>query len=366
MSAAVRVPQKEELVLDWIVVTLQRKFSSNKELTEVDKLWNLMLTIMESPDFEEHFLASHPNPLEVMASVVDHLCTCDCQEDRNAPEQWLRSLIRQFRHVRSAMLKKSGDELNHFIAKCLSNKVIVVDVLWLCNLSIQQQNTSSISFVEVLLPHLLVVKDDQIDRLIGAGLFSKEKSVSWTAFLKSLFITDDKTDSKPKSFEFLDSVLAKMKVLSPKDALNATTNLLSAGLKSKSLNDMSKGLFFCMSCDILQLYPQSSEDTVRISMLASTLLPKVSATLEDRLECLTSMIQSLVASKLDLNTILSSSDGSPSLQRFLQHLIKNQLLQDDLANLDKVCLMSVQLANYSPMVIEPLIGTLAVAIMTSG
>ena len=314
--------QKEEWVISWIVSVLMKKFSQNEAVTEDEELWKLLHNLSQSAKFEVNFLvATRDNFWDLFNSIVDHSCQYIHKE---LPEKWMRKMIREGRHVKSELLRKS-DSLNHWIAKCLQNEFIVDDALWLCTTAIMQHNSDSgFGFPETLLPTLLTVKTDStadVCKLVSRSLFGKEKSNEWNVFLQSV-IEQKEEDTKPKCSETCENLFMKLSSMSFDDQLRALEVLFKSAMMSKGLSEHSKSLLFCMCCDILQVYP-SCEDFVKITSLASTLLPKFQMSIQSRICTVHCLIEYIIFSKFDLNSLLQPGQENSTMTRFFQYLLKH-------------------------------------------
>ena len=149
--------------------------------------------------------------------------------------------------------------------------------------------------------------------------------------------------------------------MSPTDQVHAVDMLYAAAIHSTAMSNHGKTQLFCVCCDIIQLSPVS-EDSLKITPLASTVfLPKVKADLKTRLICLKSLISTSIEHKLDVNTILVRE--TPWL-KYLQHLVKS-LSNGQEALEEEAIDIILMLAQYSPSVIEPAIGSIALGIMKS-
>ena len=349
-TQTVQIPQKEEFVLSWLVTLLLKKFSPHSpSMDEGDELWELLLVLSESPDkFDQTFVNACQDRLwDLLHCIVDYSCTKpNCHE---APKQWLVASLKNNKYLK-AVLSKHQKELNLFTSKCVERDFVVEDIMTF-HLSIFQYpgEAGSNDLHQELLPALLTakVKTPKILKLINMCVF-KTHSKKWESFLKTSL--DNQDDCKPKSDDMLGSVMNKIATMSsPTDQTKAVDTLYAAAIHSP-LSNQSKAQLFCVCCDILQLSPMDSENSLRVAPLASTVfLPKVKADLDIRLTCLVSLISTSVEHKLDVNTILIRD--TPWL-KYLQLLVKSLT-----GNGSKEAISAIlMLAEYSPTVIEPAIG----------
>ena len=378
-SKTVNIGQKDSLVVDWALSILMKKFSQNAELSEDAELWKLLLAITDSARFEVNFLAvmTPPDKLwDLLNNTVDHSSQ---YQKSQLSAKWLQMLLRKNRHVRAEMFKQP-DSLNHFIGKCLQNDFIVNDAIWLYNLAVQQTvNLLELSnFQDVLLPKLMTVKTgtnlsvselNTVNKLISRGLFSSknDSARTWDAFLTSVIEQGGgdaaaNCEQKPKSTEMVENLFNKLSSMSYDDQIQALKMLFKSGLVSSGITNQSKAQLFCLACNVLQLYPLS-DDALKMIPLASTLLPKFKMDLEQRMKCLDCLIDSMIEAKFDLTTLCVSSVETSTLLKFVQHLLKYLLdnYKGELGHI--VCEMVVNLAKYSPLVTEPLIGTFSLSVL---
>ena len=247
LTDSIKLPQKGELIVQWMISVLMKKFSQLEEDAELLPVWNLLLKITSEKyaTFEDHFLAATRETFwDLFNSIVDYFCQTS-SSSQDLAESWLKMLIRGKRQqIRSQFLRNKGDALNHWIAKCLLNDVLVEDALWLCSL---RANTDL-----SLLPMLLTVKSDMCCKLVSRSLFAKERSNEWKTFLKSIV---ELTDAKPKSTPMLEKLFLKLDSVCHDDQLRALGVLFKSALMSSATSDQSKSLLFCLCCDVLQVYP---------------------------------------------------------------------------------------------------------------
>ena len=368
-SKTVNVGQKDALVVDWVVSILMKKFSQSTELSEDAPLWKFLLEMTDSTRFELNFLSAAPQEKlwDLLNSTVDHSSQ---YKNSELPAKWLQMLFRNNRYVRAEMFKRP-ESLNHFISKCLQNAFVVNDAIWLYNGAVHQTgNIVGSNFHEVLLPKLLTVKKTStspesttIQKLVGRSIFAKDKASLLDSFLTSVIDNkDDSEEQKPRSTELVENLFNKVSSMSYDDQILALKMLFKSGLFSNGISNQSKAQLFCLFCNVLQLYPLS-DDALKMIPLASTLLPKFKMDLELRIECVHYLIKSLIDAKFDLSTLCLSTVETSGLLKFIQHLLK-YLLDNHKAEWGHlICDMAVNLAKYSPMVIEPLIGTLSLSVI---
>ena len=358
----VRLPQKEELILEWLISTLLKKFSPvSSAVNDGNELWTLLSDLSKSAKFGTAFAIAckeKQRHWDLLHCIVDYSCSVNTCE---APKEWLLDNLKTNKHLKSFMYN-NYEELNTFTAKCVNHDFILEEILTFYSGAIQFRPSLGTNFHDVLLPALLTAnapKSIKVVKLVNMSIF-RNNANHWELFLRSSMEVED--DSKPKSDEILERLMNKIGSMSPVDQVKAVKTLFATAMQS-SISDQSKALLFCVCCDILQLSP-TTDESLKVSSLASTLiLPKIKLELNARLECLKELVDTAIEFKLDVGTTLLKD---VTWMKYLQHLTKSLFGQTQaLREQEKAVSIAMALVHYSPSVIEPLIGTLVVAVMSA-
>ena len=358
-NQSVKLAQKEEIILDWIVKLMLKKFSTCSEWAEENELGNLLLKIGESPKFDGNFvIATQGRLYDLLNHIVDHSFQ---SKDESLSASWLSMVLHNHRLVRSELFKQP-ESLNHFVAKCLQNNFASKDVVWAYSVAVSQNNGNVLgsNFNDILLPKLLARNSEEACKIVGKGLFSKDKAGSWNTYLKSL-IEEKDSDSKPKNFDIIEGIFRQLSSMSYSDQLQSTCTLFQSCAESNAISDQTKCLLFFLLSNILTLYP-SSEDIPQLTPLATTLLPSFRMEPKEKIACLGTLTELIIKHKLDLTTLLVPTLESSSMLRMLQYLLKN-LLDKYEDQRDCISLIAVKLAEFSPFITEPLVGNLALSVI---
>ena len=355
---AVHIPQKEEYILHWLVSLLLKKFSpSSQSFDEGCELWELLLRLSESPKFDAAFVAACKDRIwDLLHCIVDYSSTLN---SIGAPKKWMIVSLKGSKHLK-AVMSQNQDELNLFTSKCVKHDFAIDDILAFHLSTCQHKSKLGNNFHDELLPALLTAKEKhpKVLKLINLCVF-KNHYKQWELFLKTSLENQD--DCKPKSDDFLGSLMNKISSMSLTDQIQAVDMLYAAALYSTAMGNHGMAQLFCVCCDIIQLSP-ASEDSLKIAPLASTVfLPKVKADLKTRLICLKSLISTSIEHKLDVNTAIVRE--TPWL-KYLQHLVKSLSSGQEALEEEAIDII-LMLAHYSPSVIEPAVGSIAMGIMTS-
>ena len=354
----VRLPQKEEVILNWLISTLLKKFSPvSSAIHEGDELWILLSDLSKSANFGlTYAVACKGRHWDMLHCIVDYSCSLNTC---SAPKEWLLENLKSNKHLKSFMYSNQ-EELNAFTAKCVNHDFVLDEILTFYSSAIHFKPSFGANFHDVLLPSLLTsnAADKKIVKLIDTSVFRKNAH-NWELFLRTSMEVED--DSKPKSNEMLERLLNKIASMSPKEQVKAIKMLFVAAMQS-SISDQCKALLFCVCCDMIQLSP-SAEDSLKVSSLASTLiLPKINLEMKTKLLCLSELVQTTIECKLDVTTTLVKD---VSWMKYLQHLTKTLLDNTQDSKQEEAIMIAMALADYSPSVIEPLVGTLVVAVMSN-
>ena len=345
--------------MEWVVSILLKKFSQNRELLEDDELWTLLQSFASSPKFEASFISvTKDNLWDFLNNSVDHLNQC---KNQNLPAEWIASLFRNHRQIRSTLFK-NPDTLNHFAGRCLQNDFIVEDVIWLYQTAISLNNGNVVgsNFDDVLLPKLLIQDNPDATKIISRELFGREHASCWSASLKSMLDTNE-DEGKFRTKPTFEKMFFKVSHMGHTDQIKAVKTLFKAALQSSLVPDQSKALFFALFCNILQVFPISEEIT-QLTPIAKAVLPKLEMDAKMKLPCLKYLTDCLIEARFDFTILLIPSNETSTFMKFLQHWLK-YLIDNFKNDHELICSIAVDLASYSPLVTEPLIGNLSMSIM---